>query len=153
MILRVAIVASTLCMYACNKPPASRANIEVRLAHQSECESATRDQLERLLTRHDASAWRFTEQIIVDDDAIPHSHPILTLHTRHGKDDMLLLSTYIHEQSHWCFAEHDVDTRAAVAEPPKVIRTYPASGEKENIRFEDLWRCPQRGSNPQQTAI
>ena len=29
------------------------------------------------------------------------SHPVLTLHTRHRRDDDLLLSTFLHEQLHW----------------------------------------------------
>jgi hypothetical protein len=31
----------------------------------------------------------------------PHSHPVLTLSTRHLDSDDLLLSTYVHEQLHW----------------------------------------------------
>jgi hypothetical protein len=57
-------------------------------------------QLDRLLHKYDLSEWIYTKEIAIDDDAIPHSDPVLTLHTRHLKDDDLLLSTFVHEQMH-----------------------------------------------------
>ena len=38
------------------------------------------------------------------------SHPALTLHTRHAKDDELLLSTFVHEQFHWFLTERREST-------------------------------------------
>jgi hypothetical protein len=55
----------------------------------------------RFLDKYDLTPWLFTRAVVIDDDATPHSHPVLTLHTRHLRDDLLLLSTFIHEQSHW----------------------------------------------------
>jgi hypothetical protein len=37
----------------------------------------------------------------IQDGVIPHSHPVLTLNTRHLNDDALALATYLHEQLHW----------------------------------------------------
>jgi hypothetical protein len=39
--------------------------------------------LERLLKQYDLSKWIFTRKVIIDQGEIPHSHPVLTLHTRH----------------------------------------------------------------------
>jgi hypothetical protein len=95
-------------------PPSGRPRITAK--HAAPAEEATRRQLERLLDRYALSPWRFTDTVEVDDDAIPHSHPVLTLSTRHVNDDLLLLSTYVHEQSHWYFEVHREATRAAMAE-------------------------------------
>jgi len=46
------------------------------------------------------SVPEFTEEILVRDGAIPHSHPILTLNTRQS-DKLGLLQTLVHEQFHW----------------------------------------------------
>jgi hypothetical protein len=73
--------------------------IDVEIAHGSAAEKRTRDQLLGLLDRFDLTPWQFTNRVVVDERAIPHSHPVLTLHTRH--EDDLLLSTYLHEQLHW----------------------------------------------------
>ncbi len=77
------------------------AQLDVRLAHERAREVATRDQLLRIVSSHDVSRWIFTRCVFIDQSAIPHSHPVLTLHTRHLSDDDLLLSTFLHEQIHW----------------------------------------------------
>jgi hypothetical protein len=79
--------------------------LSVTLAHGD----AKERQLERLLSQFDLAPWIFTRSVQIDEDAIPHSHPILTLHTRHLKDDDLLLSTFVHEQAHWFFDQHKND--------------------------------------------
>jgi hypothetical protein len=81
-------------------PAGARVALKISLAHNSVTERETRDQLDRLLHKYDLSKWIYTEEIVIDDDAIPHSDPVLTLHTRHLKDDDLLLSTFVHEQMH-----------------------------------------------------
>src|SRR4051812_30597332 len=79
----------------------AREKIDISLAHGSKAEQQTKEQLQRLLGAYDLSKWIFTKSIIIDEQSIPHSHPTLTLHTRHLKDDELLLSTFVHEQLHW----------------------------------------------------
>src|SRR6266511_1975754 len=88
--------------------------IEISLKNSSREESQTRDQLQKLLKTYDLSKWIFTKSILIDEKAIPHSHPILTLHTRHLKDDDLLLSTFVHEQLHWFLVQKDKETKEAM---------------------------------------
>lgn len=77
------------------------AQLDVRLANGSEAEQATREQLLALVERHDVSDWILTRDVLIDETAIPHSHPVLTLHTRHLNEDDMLVSTFVHEQFHW----------------------------------------------------
>jgi len=91
-------------------------------------EARTRDQLQRLLATYDLSPWIYTKAIVIDERAIPFSHPVLTLHTRHAKDDELLLSTFVHEQFHWFLAERLEATEAAIADLRKLFPTVPAGG-------------------------
>src|SRR4030095_8928515 len=86
------------------------------LKNNSREESQTRDQLQRLVKTYDLSKWIFTRSILIDEKAIPHSHPILTLHTRHLKDDDLLLSTFVHEQLHWFLVQKGKETDEAMKE-------------------------------------
>lgn len=76
-------------------------SMTVTLARDRDDERATRDELLQLLEAHDVARFTYTRTISIDDDAIPHSHPVLTLHARHLDDDDLLLSTFLHEQAHW----------------------------------------------------
>ena len=73
--------------------------------------------LKALRASHDLEKWEFTDKVHIDKTAIPHSHPILTLHTRHGHKSQkyMLLSTYIHEQIHWFADENIENTHAAIA--------------------------------------
>ena len=66
-------------------------------------------QLERLLAECDVSRWVFTQDVAIQVGVIPYSHPVLTLNTRHLRQDDLLLATFLHEQIHW-FAESRGDS-------------------------------------------
>lgn len=79
----------------------SAVRIDVDLATDDEASRATRDQLRRLLDRHDLTDWVWTDRVIIDRATVPQSHPVLTLHTRHLGEDDLLLATFLHEQLHW----------------------------------------------------
>jgi hypothetical protein len=108
--------------------------IAISLAHGSEAERETREQLQRLLGTYDLQPWQFTDRVVIDEQAIPHSHPVLTLHTRHLDDDVLLLSTYLHEQLHWFItaqADDKVEPAIAALEEryPRVPVGFPKGAE------------------------
>lgn len=120
--------------------PAEPSPVTYTFAHGSEDEKGTAAQLDRLLREHDLGPWLYTKAIAIDSEAIPHSHPTLTLHTRHAKDDLLLLSTFIHEQSHRYVEEHPADLDAAVKElravAPGMPVGYPDGADNEVSDYE-----------------
>lgn len=71
-------------------------------------EVQTKKQLEKLIHKHALSKYEFTNKVIIETNAIPHSHPILTLNTRYTENEDLLLSVYIHEQTHWFVSTTDI---------------------------------------------
>ena len=78
------------------------ASLTAVLAKGTDRESRTRDQLAGLHNRYNLSRWQWTDRIQIDEgEAIPHSHPLLTLNTHELADDHRLLSVYLHEQLHW----------------------------------------------------
>jgi len=97
----------------------------ITMANNSPSEAQAKAQLERLLTTYDTRPWQFTSTVRIDAAAIPHSHPQLTLSTRHLRDDELLLSTYLHEQLHWFLDQHDSAGAAAVADLRQLFPTIP----------------------------
>ena len=105
-----------------------QANLEIALKHGTPDEARTRDQLQRLFVAYDLSPWFYTKSVVIDERAIPFSHPVLTLHTRHAKDDELLVSTFLHEQLHWFLAERREATELAIAALRKLFPTVPAGG-------------------------
>ena len=88
--------------------------LNVSTAADTPGEQATREQLLRLLNEHDIERWLFTREVLIDETSIPHSHPVLTLHTRHLGDDLELMSTFIHEQYHWLVAGQSSNEEAAI---------------------------------------
>jgi hypothetical protein len=116
--------------------------LDVTLVHGSPPEIATRDQLMRLSRAHDLSHWSFTRTIAIDEEAIPHSHPVLTLHTRHLASDDELLSTFIHEETHWFLEERNAAAAAAVqalrAELPGLPVGFPDGAQSEQSSYEHL---------------
>lgn len=120
----------------------NRSQVKITLKHDDPGEAQTREQLLRLMSRHDLSKWIFTKEIIIDRDAIPHSHPVYTLSTRHLKDDDLLLSTFVHEQIHWFLEQHDAQSENAIKELrtifPKVPVGFPEGAQDERATYLHL---------------
>jgi hypothetical protein len=113
--------------------------LTVRLAHESEAERATRDHLLALAERHDLSPWVHTTEVLIDEDQIPHSHPVLTLHTRHLGDDDGLLATFLHEQLHWFALERDDATERAKDRFRELFPEVPAASEGGARDAESTW--------------
>jgi hypothetical protein len=76
-------------------------DLRIILATDSAPEHRTRIQLARLVQQYGLARWYFTDTVRIEEGAISHSHPVLTLNTRYLDDDDLLLADYIHEQLHW----------------------------------------------------
>ncbi len=107
--------------------------VALSTAHDRPDERATARALERMLTERDLSRWRYTDRVVIDEDAIPHSHPVLTLHTRHLGDDDMLLATYLHEQIHWRL-EAAPDALERALAPLRVRYPEPPVGFPEGAR-------------------
>jgi hypothetical protein len=124
-------------------PAGARVALKISLAHNSLAERETRDQLNRLLNKYDLSKWLYTKEIVIDDDAIPHSNPVLTLHTRHLKDDDLLLSTFVHEQTHRFLAlrpQEDLDQAKTDLRRlfPEIPVGFPQGSSSDEGNYEHL---------------
>src|SRR5262249_19233398 len=119
--------------------------LEIALKQGSVPEAQTKEQLLRLLKTYDVSRWIFTKSIVIDERAIPHSHPVLTLHARHLQDDELLLSTFVHEQFHWFLVQNEKERDEAIKELRAVFPTVPARGpegvQDENSTYLHLLDC------------
>lgn len=134
---------------AAQNAPAQNADalLEITLKHNDQREQQTRQQLQRLLAAYDVSPWFFTRKIAIESgfNVIPHSHPVLTLSTRHLKDDELLLATFVHEQLHWFLGEKAKETEAAYQELrslfPKVPVGFPEGGQDEESTYKHLLVC------------
>jgi len=120
----------------------AQSSIDIALKQGSKEEGQTRAQLQRLLQTYDVAKWIFTRAVLIDEKSIPHSHPVLTVSTRHLKDDELLLSTFVHEQIHWFLTQNNKNTEEAKRELrglfPKVPISFPEGANDEESTYLHL---------------
>lgn len=135
------LLGQSVAAQTANKP------LEITLKHNDQREQQTKQQLQRLLSAYDVSDWIFTQKIIIESgfNVIPHSHPVLTLSTRHLKDDELLLSTFVHEQLHWFLVQNPKETEEAYKELrslfPKVPVGFPEGARNEESTYKHIIVC------------
>lgn len=112
---------------------------DITLERDSERERATADQLRRTLQDYDVGRWVYTRRIHIDERSIPHSHPVLTVHTRHLGDEHGLLATFVHEQFHWLEDgnEHFKEAMSSFAE---AYPDAPAGGPEGARDLESTYR-------------
>jgi len=121
--------------------------IEISTENSEKAELETVELLNVLREAHNISKWEFTNKVHIKRKTIPHSHPILTLHTRHTSREQkdLLLSTYIHEQIHWHLDNNESKTNAAIEELKSVFKNvpvgYPEGARDEYSTYQHLIVC------------
>jgi hypothetical protein len=93
--LLIAIVV--LPVFAQAKTP----KLNLTLAHNSPAEEKRKEQIERLAANYDLEKYTITRDIVIDQQAINHSAPVLTQNLRFLDNDDRALSAYVHEQAHW----------------------------------------------------
>jgi hypothetical protein len=57
----------------------------------------------------DVEKFTFTDSLVIRDDGVSFSHPVLTLGAKQlesKKDDIEFLSVYVHENLHWFVSKH-----------------------------------------------
>ena len=96
--------------------------VTIELAHGTEREQRTKARLEEVIAAHDLRKYTFTRKVVIEERAINHAFPTLTLNARFADSSDELLSSYVHEQLHWHLRDHASDQQAAVAE---LRRMYP----------------------------
>lgn len=115
----------------------SAQGLTIDLKNGEDAEKQGREQLERISKTYGSGigSWLFTKKVIIDKNAIPFSHPVLTLNCRYLNDDLKQLSTFLHEQFHWLEESRDVQKEKAIAEFKAMFTSVPVKG-REGARDE-----------------
>src|SRR6478736_3339486 len=96
--------------------------MKITLKHGTEREARTKAQLEQVIADYDLSKYTFTRRVVIEEQAINHAFPVLTLNARFADASDDLLSSYVHEQLHWHLRDRVAQQQAAFAE---LRRMYP----------------------------
>lgn len=99
--------------------------VSIKLAHNSPREMQTAQTLRQILASYDLHKYLFTREVIIEERAMNHAFPVLTLNVRFADSPDELLSSFVHEQLHWYLRDHNFQQRAAVAELREMYPTAP----------------------------
>jgi len=104
--------------------------MKITLKHGTEREARTKAQLERVLADYDLSKYTFTREVVIEEQAINHAFPVLTLNARFADSEDELLSSFVHEQLHWHLRDRGPAMQNAVAELRRVYPHVPVGGQE-----------------------
>jgi hypothetical protein len=140
------VAASPIARHEASSVPGSDSpRIAIDLAKGTPREQLAKQTLEQVLASHDASKYAFTRKVVIEQGAMNHAFPVLTLNAYFASSPDELLSTYIHEQLHWHLRSRAAQMQAAVTELrrlyPRVPVGLPASAENEYSTYGHLVDC------------
>jgi len=119
--------------------------VSIVLARGTPREELARQTLEQALASHDLNKYTLTRKVVIEQGAVNHAFPILTLNAYFASSPDELLSTYIHEQLHWHLRNRLSQQQAAISELrrlyPRVPVGLPASAESEYSTYGHLVDC------------
>jgi len=120
-------------------------SITIELAKSTPREQLAKQTLEQVLASYDLKKYTFTRKVIIEQGAINHAFPTLTLNAGFAASPDQMLSTFIHEQLHWHLRNRDSQQRAAVGELrslyPRVPVGLPAAAETAYSTYGHLVDC------------
>jgi hypothetical protein len=111
---RLAVIAGC-CGFLFSLSAFASDEIDIQTSHHSAREMQEKLELEQLLKRYDVSKYTFTRTVVIEERAMNHAFPVLTLNVRFLGSDDELLSSFLHEQLHWYLAQHRLAMEDAVA--------------------------------------
>jgi hypothetical protein len=85
---------------------ATTPKLNIKTKHGNPQEERKKEQIEKLAAQYDLAKYTITRDIIIEQGAMNHSMPVLTLNLRFLENDDLALSAYVHEQGHWLLSQH-----------------------------------------------
>ena len=104
--------------------------MKITLKHGTEREARTKAQLERVLVDYDLSKYTFTREVVIEEQAINHAFPVLTLNARFADSEDELLSSFVHEQLHWHLRDRGPAMQNALADLRRFYPRVPVGGQE-----------------------
>jgi hypothetical protein len=106
-------------------------------------EQRTLEQVRRLAAAYDLGRFTKTRVIVIEEGAMAHAYPVLTMNCRFRDDDDLALSQFVHEQAHWVLQPKHRPRRPALLGDlkrlvPGLPTRYPAGGGDELSTYYHL---------------
>lgn len=116
--------------------------LNLKLAHRAPCEERTMIQVQQLAKQYDLKKFTITRDILIEQGAMAHAKPVLTMNCRFLDNDDRALSQYVHEQGHWVLGRREGELRplylALTSAFPHIPTEYPKGGFGERDSYFHL---------------
>jgi hypothetical protein len=123
----------------------TQAGITIDLVRGTEREKHTKQTLEQVLATYDLKKYTFTRRVVIEEGAVNHAFPVLTLNARFAAAPDELLTSYVHEQLHWHLRDRLPQQQAAIGELRKMYPQapvgLPAAAENAYSTYGHLVTC------------
>ena len=120
-------------------------SVQIELAHGTAREQVAKATLEQVLAKFDLKKYTVTQRVVIEERAINHAFPVLTLNVRFASAPDELLTSYVHEQMHWHLRAQGSRQVAAIAELrrlyPDAPVGLPAAAESADSTYGHLVTC------------
>jgi hypothetical protein len=104
--------------------------LDITLKDGTPAEVAAKAQLERIVATFPVARWLSTRQIVIEQDVIPHSHPVLTLNAHQLDNDTVQVGNLLHEEFHWIEEARPGAREQAIAAFRGLYPRVPAGGSE-----------------------
>ena len=129
-IVLAVLLVTTNCVNAEAEGIDTSAPLWIALKNNTLAEERMATEVRQLARKHYLAPWIVTPRILIDENSIPHSHPVLTIHTRHIGEPLNLLATFLHEQFHWFVDDHrPTELKKAMTEMEELYPEVPSRSE------------------------
>lgn len=119
--------------------------LDIATKNNTTSELTVKNLIEDLLRKWDMSPYFFTKDVIIEDRAMPHSHPVLTINSFPYNDQLMHLTDLLHEHLHWYFEEKKSQVNEAVTDLKmryvEVPVGHPLGCRDETSTYEHLLLC------------
>jgi hypothetical protein len=105
-------------------------SLSIKLSHHTPREVQTAQLLQKVVSSYDLTKYTYTRDVVIEERAINHAFPILTLNARFADSPDELLSSFIHEQLHWYLRDHHLQTEDGIAQLRRFYPRVPVGGSE-----------------------
>jgi len=124
---------------------AQKDSVRVQMVHGNLREAIANRQVVRLVGDYTLYNWLFTRDIVINENAKPHSHPILTLNASYIQEDKKQLAILLHQEFRWYLDQNQRNVGTAVKElmkrPDQLITDITKSMPNDSLSWLHLLTC------------
>ncbi len=137
------LVLGILCSCATPGKVRSAKSLDIEEVNADETTAEAHARILKFTSLYDLHSFFYTKKIILDPQAEPHSHPVLTLNTRYAHSTEKLMSQLLHEELHWWMEMNTHKVEVAMPDFRKAFKNTPKidGANDPNATYRHLIIC------------